>query len=133
MRKVIVKPYQQDWVRQFQQEAHILHKLFGGLVVDIHHIGSTAVPGLAAKPVIDLLPVVTNLEQVDAFNARMEALGYEQEERTDCPVDATFKKVATTGLIMSMSLKWGIRKSSVIWCFETVSVHIPRKHNNTVI
>lgn len=92
MRKVIVKPYQQDWVRQFQQEAHILHKLFGGLVVDIHHIGSTAVPGLAAKPVIDLLPVVTNLEQVDAFNARMEALGYEPRGENGLPGRRYFQK-----------------------------------------
>lgn len=77
MRQVVVKPYQEEWLHQFQQEAQTLHNLFGSLVVDIHHIGSTAVPGLAAKPVIDLLPVVTHIEQVDAFNARMEALGYE--------------------------------------------------------
>lgn len=92
MRKVIVKPYQEEWLHQFQQEAQTLHNLFGSLVVDIHHIGSTAVPGLAAKPVIDLLPVVTHIEQVDAFNARMEALGYEPRGENGLPGRRYFQK-----------------------------------------
>lgn len=92
MRRVVVKPYQEEWQYQFQQEAQTLHNLFGSLVVDIHHIGSTAVPGLAAKPVIDLLPVVTNLEQVDAFIARMEALGYEPRGENGLPGRRYFQK-----------------------------------------
>lgn len=92
MRKVVVEPYQEEWQHQFQQEAQILHNLFGSLVVDIHHIGSTAVPGLAAKPVIDLLPVVTHIEQVDAFNARMEALGYEPRGENGLPGRRYFQK-----------------------------------------
>lgn len=92
MRHVVVKPYQEEWQQQFQQEAQTLHNLFRSLVVDIHHIGSTAVPGLAAKPVIDLLPVVTNLEQIDAFNARMEALGYEPRGENGLPGRRYFQK-----------------------------------------
>lgn len=46
------------------------------LEMRIHHIGSTAVPGLLAKPIIDLLAVVPDLARLDEARARVEALGY---------------------------------------------------------
>ncbi len=52
-----------------------LHTL-GEILVTVHHIGSTAVPGLAAKPIIDLMPVVTDLDRLDREQERIEALGY---------------------------------------------------------
>jgi len=45
--------------------------------VTVHHIGSTAVPGLAAKPIIDLMPLVTDLADLDRERGRLEALGYD--------------------------------------------------------
>ncbi|MGG4498571.1 GrpB family protein [Brevibacillus reuszeri] len=44
--------------------------------MDIHHIGSTAVPGLKAKPIIDMLPVVKDIARIDAYNEAMGQLGY---------------------------------------------------------
>ena len=46
-------------------------------LVQVHHIGSTSVPGLPAKPIIDLLPVFENLQAADAARAELETLGYE--------------------------------------------------------
>ena len=46
-------------------------------LMTIHHIGSTSVPELAAKPVIDLLPVFADMAQLDAARPLLEALGYE--------------------------------------------------------
>ncbi len=51
-------------------------RTLGPLLVAIHHIGSTSVPGLAAKPVIDLMPIVSDLDGFDAIQGHVEALGF---------------------------------------------------------
>ncbi|MCA0970191.1 GrpB family protein [Halobacillus litoralis] len=76
-RKVEVHPYQPEWGSSFTKEAKRLESLFGRELLDIHHIGSTAVEGMAAKPVIDLMPVVADIARIDAHNESMKALGYE--------------------------------------------------------
>ncbi len=53
-----------------------IHAAAPGAFVALHHIGSTAVPGLAAKPVVDLLGEVADLGAVDATRARLERLGW---------------------------------------------------------
>ena len=68
--------YSPDWPREFQREAARLRALWGDEVFAIHHVGSTSVPGLAAKPIIDLLPLVHNIERIDAFHDAMTAAGY---------------------------------------------------------
>ncbi|WP_312117471.1 GrpB family protein [Brevibacillus reuszeri] len=76
MRKMTVTPYNEAWVHQFSQEAKILRGLFGDELLEIHHIGSTAVPGLKAKPIIDMLPVVKDIERIDSYHEAMRQLGY---------------------------------------------------------
>src|SRR3990167_5600049 len=65
------------WPKIFQDEAAKIKEALGNNCLAIHHIGSTSVPGLAAKPIIDILPVVINLKDVDASNINMQKLGYE--------------------------------------------------------
>lgn len=76
MRRVEVVPYDPTWVARFEEEAGRLSRLFEGTVLAIHHIGSTSMPGLEAKPIIDIMPVVRAIEQVDELSGHMEALGY---------------------------------------------------------
>ena len=60
-----IVPYNSDWPRMFEQEkSHLLKCLPKGLITRIEHCGSTAVAGLAAKPIIDMLVEVTSLEEV---------------------------------------------------------------------
>jgi GrpB-like predicted nucleotidyltransferase (UPF0157 family) len=69
--------YDPAWPRMFAEESAKLRAALGRLVVDIQHIGSTAVPGLPAKPVIDLLVGVSSLEQARARSIKLlQALGY---------------------------------------------------------
>lgn len=74
---VEVVEYRPEWPAMFEREASLLRGAFGPELTAIFHIGSTAVPGLAAKPVIDIMPVVRDLAAVDAGKRRFEELGYE--------------------------------------------------------
>lgn len=75
-RKVVVLPYDPAWPALAAAESARLRAALDDNVLAIHHFGSTAVPGLCAKPILDLLPVVADLEQVDGCHARLSALGY---------------------------------------------------------
>jgi len=55
---VQIIPHHASWRDAFEQESRVLHKLIGGYVLDIQHVGSTAVPGLGAKPIIDIADAV---------------------------------------------------------------------------
>lgn len=74
---VVVKPYDENWVQMFREEAQLIRDIFQENMIAIHHIGSTSVPDLKAKPVIDILPVVKSIEIVDSFNSQMKQFGYE--------------------------------------------------------
>lgn len=66
-----------DWPQQFAIEATAIHSSLGAVVQNIQHIGSTAVPELAAKPIIDILLEVSSLIALDALFSKLEGLGYQ--------------------------------------------------------
>jgi GrpB-like predicted nucleotidyltransferase (UPF0157 family) len=72
---VILAAYNPEWPRIAATHAERLWVLCSTLVT-VHHIGSTSVPGLIAKPIIDLMPLVTDLTSLDGQRQRIEALGY---------------------------------------------------------
>ena len=76
MRKIEVVDYNPMWPEIFAKEHDVLRITLDSVAVAIHHIGSTSVPGLAAKPIIDILVEVTSLDAIDALNQGMEDLGY---------------------------------------------------------
>lgn len=69
--------YDAQWSKNFRAEAKKIRDILGDELVDIHHFGSTAVPGIRAKPIIDIMPLVKEIKRVDSFNDQMIALGYE--------------------------------------------------------
>jgi GrpB-like predicted nucleotidyltransferase (UPF0157 family) len=94
MRHVIVVPYQPAWAAQFAAESSVIRALLGENCTDIHHIGSTAVPGLAAKPIIDILPVVRDIAAVDRLNPDFAAAGYEALGEYGIPGRRYFRRKA---------------------------------------
>jgi GrpB-like predicted nucleotidyltransferase (UPF0157 family) len=76
-RKVELWPHDPRWALDAATQSRALAAAFGSCLVDVHHIGSTAIPGIRAKPIIDLLPVVTSLAELDDRRPQIEALGYE--------------------------------------------------------
>lgn len=68
--------YDPSWPDQFDAEASRLRGALGERVVEIDHVGSTAIPGLAAKPIIDIQVTVASSVEVDACKDALEAVGY---------------------------------------------------------
>lgn len=75
--EVCLVAYDSRWVAQFIEERDRLFGLLPSRFVAIEHIGSTAVPGLAAKPIIDILAGVSRMSEADALLGPLCAHGYE--------------------------------------------------------
>ena len=74
---VSVVAYDPDWPRRFEQERAVLAAVFGESEAIIEHVGSTAIPGLGAKPVIDILVGLSKLTEAEGLVAALEAAGFE--------------------------------------------------------
>jgi GrpB-like predicted nucleotidyltransferase (UPF0157 family) len=77
MRVVEVVPYKFVWPQLAEAEISRIRAAIGGEIISLEHIGSTSVPGLAAKPIIDLLCEVSDILRVDDYNAALATLGYQ--------------------------------------------------------
>ncbi len=77
MRKVEVVEHNREWRDLFQVESKSVAQALGQSIVAIHHIGSTSIPNIHAKPIIDLLIEVKDINKVDCNNLAMEKIGYE--------------------------------------------------------
>lgn len=74
---VEVVPYQSSWPMQFEEEKAKIVKILGDNLVECYHIGSTSVEGLAAKPIIDIMPIVHDISAVDLAIDSFSQIGYE--------------------------------------------------------
>ena len=75
-RAIVVVPYRQEWPATFARHRERIAAALGAAALGIDHIGSTAVPGLAAKPIVDMLVVVPDSADEDAYLPAMERAGY---------------------------------------------------------
>ena len=75
--KVTISEYNPDWVNLFQKEKKLISEKLGDKIVTVEHIGSTSIPGLGAKPIIDILLGVKKISDADEFIPKMIELGYE--------------------------------------------------------
>lgn len=92
MKIVEVVDYDPVWPALFDSECRLLHDALGHVVVAIDHVGSTAVPGLAAKPIIDILMEVTDLEAFDSVDQHMMSIGYTPKGEFGIPGRRYFQK-----------------------------------------
>ena len=94
---VEVVDWDERWARAYEAEREALAEALGPAALAIHHIGSTSVPGLAAKPVVDVLVEASGLAAVDAAAPRVEALGYEARGEYGMPGRRYFSRPAGNG------------------------------------
>ncbi len=85
-------PYTSQWEVIFKDEAALLCQALEPTFLAIHHIGSTSIPGIVAKPIVDILPVVKDIQEVDRLTPALEALGYEAKGEYGMPGRRFFMK-----------------------------------------
>lgn len=74
--KVIIAPYDPEWPELFRRLGARLRGALGDVALRIDHIGSTSIPGLAAKPIIDVQISVASFDPLDAYRIPLESVGF---------------------------------------------------------
>ncbi|WP_396271101.1 GrpB family protein [Ideonella sp.] len=114
MRIIVTKP-NPSWPDDFLVESERIRKALGYAVVAVHHIGSTAIREIFAKPVIDILLVVTDLQSLDQSELSMINLGYEAKGEFGIPRRRYFRRNSDAGV-----------RTHQVHAFQLGSPHIER-------
>jgi len=85
-------PYSPKWAEAFEKEKKLLSRILNRIVVDIQHIGSTSIPGIVAKPIIDIQLAVHSLPEVSEIRSKLEEVGYEYRENGSDDTQILFVK-----------------------------------------
>jgi GrpB-like predicted nucleotidyltransferase (UPF0157 family) len=85
-------PYQEDWVDHFKREADLLRSVLGDLALRIEHIGSTSIPGMAAKAIIDIMVAVPQLIRSSDLIKDLDGVGYTYKPFDTTPDRMFFSK-----------------------------------------
>ncbi|MDR1267581.1 MAG: GrpB family protein [Holosporales bacterium] len=88
---LVIVAYDAEWPRFFHEEAERIKAFMGETVADLHHIGSTSVPGLSAKPIVDMLLVTRDLEEARQHLTSSE-LGYRYKGEYNLPLRDLYGK-----------------------------------------
>ncbi len=89
---VRVVPYDERWPVLFERAAQEIREAVGVEALAVHHVGSTAVPGLASKPILDILVGVSNFDRAEDLVPKIEQLGYEYRPGEDIPDRHYFRR-----------------------------------------
>lgn len=84
-KKIVVLPYDERWPEDFEAIKATMEAPLAGKILSIEHVGSTSVPGLAAKPIIDIDIVIADASDFPAVRQALEALGYFHEGNLGLP------------------------------------------------
>ncbi|MFU8692695.1 GrpB family protein (plasmid) [Rossellomorea sp. FS2] len=89
---VIIEGFNSEWALEYEKEAKKIKNILGVKIISIEHIGSTAVKGLGAKPIIDIMAGVKDLKDVDEFIEPLSQIGYEFVFHKEFPFRRFFRK-----------------------------------------
>lgn len=120
-RTVVIVDYDPAWPRRFELERERIHRALGTQALRIEHVGSTSVPGLAAKPIVDLIVTVEDPADESIVPA-MEAAGYQLRVREP----GTACSVRPSAMSTSMYGATPIRRSRAICASATGFASPPR-------
>ena len=101
---VVVVPYDPRWTALFEQCKASLHQALGPDVLEVHHVGSTAVPGLCAKPILDILASISDFDRGPSLVPALQELGYEYRPDNGIPDRLYFRLLQGTTRTHHLSL-----------------------------
>ncbi|MDD5318266.1 MAG: GrpB family protein [Candidatus Pacebacteria bacterium] len=99
----ILVPYSEKWILDYQEEAEKIKNVFGNNYIDIQHIGSTSIPNMLSKPIIDVAVLIASSENANDFIAPLEKLGYVYKPEISSPERHFFKKGSPTKYHLSIA------------------------------
>lgn len=97
-RDMAVLPYEEKWITAYRDEKNMLEEVLGNLALDIQHFGSTAVKGMCAKPVIDIMVVVKHIQDIDVYNQVMAEKGFIAQGEKGIPGRRYFVRYQADGI-----------------------------------
>jgi len=118
--------YQSEWISAYKKEADSIASILNQEIVDIQHIGSTAIVGMAAKPIIDILVGVKKLERMFSDKSLLENNGYDYRENHSTSERLLFIK--GNDLIRTNHIhivEWGSREWYDKICFRDYLIENP--------
>ena len=98
-RNIVVVPYDEKWKLRFEEIAGEVSAAVGSLALSIEHVGSTSVPGLAAKPIIDIDVVIEDESKLQAVIGALAKIGYQYEGNLGIPGREAFGYEGKTHLM----------------------------------
>ena len=93
-----VVPHNPAWADDFGAESDLIRQALGAACIAVHHIGSTSIPGILAKPIIDILVEATSLANVDEASPGLDRLGYEAKGEYGIRRRRYFRKTRSGGV-----------------------------------
>ena len=103
---VIVVNHDPAWQAQFEELRQVLAVVLGDAATVIEHVGSTSVPGLAAKPILDINVVIESRAVLPLVIERLAAVGYEHEGDLDVPGREAFRPGDGTRPVVEPARTW---------------------------
>lgn len=92
MRIITIAPANPRWAEEFEKIAVMISRYIGDLIIGIEHVGSTSIPGLAAKPIIDLDVVIPDMTRFPAIIERLDQAGFDYEGNLGVEGREAFKR-----------------------------------------
>lgn len=112
-REMKIVTYDKNWINQFEAIKTNLLSIFGNLATDIRHFGSTSIKGMSAKPIIDVMVIVSDIKKIDIFNEKMKKAGYIPKGENGISGRRYFQMISDDG----------INHTQHIHCYEKENQH----------
>ena len=101
-----IEPYNPDWQTEFDKIQKIIQSELSDLKIDIQHVGSTSIPGLFAKPILDIDVIIEEKKLLGEITLRLEKIGYASKGEQGIPGRFAFRQTSEFTPLTFSKKKW---------------------------